>query len=143
MSKTIASIAPEALVAMVAFTSFLLSEAAGVAEGIPTAVSMGTVVLALLGMEGYRQRQGAEREKSLMARVSKLEDTAQEKLLALIERQLQAATKQDAMMLQLSDALTKLTEGQQGMHAIIARFSQERPCLLKTEHHNLHHPETR
>ena len=139
MTRHLASIAPEALVILIGFASVVLAEAASAVESIPTAVSMGTVVIALLGLEHFRQKQGAVRETALMDRVAKLEDTAQEKLHGLIERQLQSAVKQDAMLLHMSDTLDKLIDGQKGMEAVIRRFSSERPCLLKDapQTHNL------
>lgn len=117
----------------VGLSSVMFAAAADSVESLPTAVSMGTVVLALLGLEHFRQKQAAARETALMSRVASLEDAAQEKLLALIERQLQSSIKQDQALLRMSEVLNQLVDGQAAVKRIMEQFADERPCLLKTE----------
>jgi hypothetical protein len=96
--------------------------------------SMGTVVGILLWMQHAReQRQSMERntdkelsdkrEERLLKRIEMLEEGNDVKLHALIERQLQCATKTDALLVRVEETLATFNQ-------TIRRFTEGRPCLV-------------
>ena len=163
MSKHLVSIAPEAGIMFFGAVGMIGAFVLAATEAFPELVGMGAVAAATIGIIGYQLKQSSlrqsareqaeatfaaareerthARELALLTRVSKLEDDAQHKLANLIERQLQCAVKQDAMMVTMADTLATVIESQHKMHEVIATFEEARPCLLKEQIH--HHPHSK
>jgi len=128
--RLIATYAPDYMIAIVGVFGSLFAQVVDGSNAIPTTITMGSVVAILLWMQSKRDEVSAKREEALMSRVSKLEDDAHSKLMAIIERQLQSQVRTEDVQSDMRQSSEQMRAGLGEVQRLLQRMINERPCLL-------------
>lgn len=128
--RLLATYAPDYMVAALGIIGSSLAQVSDPGGAIPTTITMGSVVAILLWMQSKREEVSAKREEALMNRVSKLEDDAHSKLMAIIERQLQSQVRSEDVQADMQRVAEQQRSALTEVQRLLQRMINERPCLL-------------
>lgn len=134
--RLLATYAPDYFVAALGIMGSTLAQAIEGTGAIPTTITMGSVVAILLWMQSKREEVSAKREEALMNRVSKLEDDAHSKLMAIIERQLQSQVRSEDVHADMQRCAEQQRTALGEVQRLLQRIVNERPCLLAERQEN-------